>query len=149
MKQHYFFLLIFLFSLNVFAAENYEDGIKLLELGDTLYLEEKYEFNIVFGCSPENVDTLTQALFTQIDSLQTYGIDVDYISKIQEKQKQAREIDLQENKFWLDYISSDYYHNVDPTVTVNGANMSISYLLDLIDKLNASTRFTKTDIRVP
>jgi len=79
------------------------------------YPKEKYEFNIVFGCSPENVDTLTQALFAQIDSVQTYGIDIEYISKIQEKQKQSREVDLQENKFWLDYISSDYYHNVDPS----------------------------------
>jgi zinc protease len=78
------------------------------------YPEEKYEFNIMFGCSPENVDTLTQALFTQIDSLQSYGIDIDYISKVQEKQRQAREVDLQENKFWLDSISFYYYHGETP-----------------------------------
>ena len=41
-------------------------------------------------------------------------IDSDYISKIQERQKQTREVDLKENKFWLDYISSHYYHKLDP-----------------------------------
>ena len=41
------------------------------------YPEEKYEFNIMFGSAPGNVDTLTQALFTQIDSVHTFGIDSD------------------------------------------------------------------------
>ena len=86
------------------------------------YPNEKYEFNIVFGCSPDNVDTLTQALFAQIDSVQNHGINLDYIYKVQEKQKQAREVDLQENKFWLDFISSDYYHNVDPSRILDYVN---------------------------
>jgi len=76
---------------------------------------EEYEFNIVFGCSPENVDTLSQALFTQIDSVQTHGIDIDYVSKVQEKQKQSREVDLKENKFWLDQLSSSYFHGLNPS----------------------------------
>ena len=78
------------------------------------YPEEKYEFNIMFGCAPENVDTLTQALFMQIDSVQTYGIDGDYISKVQEKHRQAREVDLKENKFWLNSMSFYYLHGEDP-----------------------------------
>ena len=78
------------------------------------YPREKYEFNIVFGCSPENVDTLTKALFSQIDSVQTYGIDIDYVSKVQEKQKQSREVDLKENQFWLDKISACYFHGINP-----------------------------------
>ena len=78
------------------------------------YPKEKYEFNIMFGCSPDNVDTLTQALFMQIDSLQSYGIDIDYISKVQEKQRQRREVDIKENKFWLNSISFNYLHGEDP-----------------------------------
>jgi len=78
------------------------------------YPQEKYEFNIMFGCAPENVDTLTQALFMQIDSVQTYGIDGDYISKVQEKHRQAREVDLKENKFWLNSMSFYYLHGEDP-----------------------------------
>ena len=83
------------------------------------YPEENYEINILFGCSPENVDTLTLALFMQIDSIQTFGINRDYISKIQEKQRQARAVDLQENKFWLDSISSHYYHGESPLNILN------------------------------
>ena len=78
------------------------------------YPKEKYEFNIVFGCSPENVDTLTQALFTQIDSVQTFGIDIDYVSKVQEKQKQSREVALKENSYWLNKLSASYFHGINP-----------------------------------
>ena len=78
------------------------------------YPKEKYELNIMFGCSPENVDTLTQVLFTQVDSLQSFGIDNNYILKVQEKQKQTREVSLKENKFWMGAIESHYYHSVDP-----------------------------------
>ena len=83
------------------------------------YPREEYEFNIVFGCSPENVDTLSQALFLQIDSLKTYGIDADYVSKVQEKQKQSREVDLKENKFWLEEISSYYFHGLEPSQIID------------------------------
>ena len=69
------------------------------------YPKEKYEFNIMFGCAPENVDTLVQALFTQIDSVQSYGIDIDYILKVQEKQRQAREVNLKENSLIFKFTS--------------------------------------------
>ena len=46
--------------------------------------------------------------------MQTFGIDIDYISKVQEKQRQARKVDLKENKFWLDSITSHYFHGLDP-----------------------------------
>ena len=78
------------------------------------YPKERYEFNIRFGCSPENVDTLTQAVFTQIDSVQSYGIDTEYISKVQEIQRRERETKLKENQFWLGTLESNYFHGEDP-----------------------------------
>ena len=107
------------------------------------YPEEKYEFNIMFGCSPENVDTLTQALFTQIDSVQLYGIDIDYISKVQEKQRQAREVDLKENEFWLNSISSHYFHGLDPIKILEFEQLVNGLSVEVIQQ--ASRDYLNTD----
>ena len=107
------------------------------------YPEEKYEFNIMFGCSPDNVDTLTQALFTQIDSIQTFSIDPDYVSKVQEKQRQARAIDLQENKFWLNSISFHYYHQEDPVKILDYDKLVDGLTVDVIQ--SAAKEYLKTD----
>ena len=107
------------------------------------YPKEKYEFNIMFGCAPENVDTLVQALFTQIDSVQSYGIDIDYILKVQEKQRQAREVDLQENKFWLDSISSHYYHEENPLNILDYDKLVDELSVDVIQA--AAKNYLNTD----
>ena len=112
------------------------------------YPKEKYEFNIVFGCSPENVDTLTQALFTQIDSLQTYGIDMDYVSKVQEKQKQSREVALKENKFWLDKISACYFHGINPEKILNYENLINNLSVDRIQKAAKDYLNTQNYVKV-
>ena len=36
------------------------------------------------------------------------------VSKVQEKHRQAREVDLKENKFWLNSMSFYYLHGEDP-----------------------------------
>ncbi len=107
------------------------------------YPKEKYEFNIMFGCAPENVDTLVQALFTQIDSIQSYGIDIDYIEKVQEKQRQSREVDMQENKFWLDSISSHYYHGESPLNILNYDKLIDELSVDVIQA--AAKDYLNTD----
>ena len=112
------------------------------------YPEEKYELNIMFGCAPENVDTLTQALFTQIDSLQTYGIDADYITKVQEKQRQARLIELQENKFWLDALSFQYFHGEDPGNILQYDKLVNALSVDVIQKASKDYLNTENYVKV-
>jgi len=102
------------------------------------YPKERYKFNIRFGCSPENVDTLTQAVFTQIDSIQSYGIAADYISKVQEIQRRERETKLKENQFWLGSLESYYFHGEDPLQILNYDQLVDSINPDVIQAAAAN-----------
>ena len=42
MKKYFFFLFIILFSSNAFTETNYDNDYKILELADTLFVDEKY-----------------------------------------------------------------------------------------------------------
>jgi len=75
--------------------------------------KEDYQIRISFGCDPKRIDELTQAVFVQIDSLQKFGIKEKYISKVKENQLREFEIDLKDNRFWLNNLNSYYYHKLD------------------------------------
>src|SRR6185295_3175401 len=44
----------------------------------------QYKFNVSFNCAPENVEKLKQAVFDEIKSIQSKGVDDDTILKIKE-----------------------------------------------------------------
>ncbi|MCG8604909.1 insulinase family protein, partial [bacterium] len=78
------------------------------------YPDQEYSLNITFGCSPERVDELTESVFTQIDSLKSYGIPESYLAKVKENQRRERETSLRQNRYWLNSLRSKYYHDEDP-----------------------------------
>ena len=73
------------------------------------YPEEKFMFRIIFGCDPSRVDDLSEALFSQIDSVKSFGLDVEYLNKAKEIQKNEFDKKIKENKYWLDEIKAMYY----------------------------------------
>lgn len=77
------------------------------------YPDEQYKITISFGCSPDRVDELTDAVYEQLDSLKTFGTTEKYLNKVKETQKRERETSLLENKFWLDQLSLMTKHNLD------------------------------------
>ena len=68
---------------------------------DFILDRKEYEFTISFGCSPDRVNEMITALFQQIDSIKTFGPRDIYISKVQETQKRAYEVNLKDNNYWL------------------------------------------------
>ncbi|MCH8125651.1 insulinase family protein [candidate division KSB1 bacterium] len=82
--------------------------------GTSHYPNEDYSISISFGCAPDRVDELTQEIFTQIDSLKSFGIDDETVTKVKEAQKRTREIDLKKNGFWLSILQFYYQHDIDP-----------------------------------
>ena len=83
------------------------------------YPKENYYFRIIFGCDPDKVDVLTEALFAQIDSVKNFGLSEDYLNKTKEIHRNDFDKKIKENKYWLDQISgiytdnSNYYKLVD------------------------------------
>ncbi len=67
-----------------------------------------------FGCAPENVAELIQAVKDEIKVLQTEGIEATYTEKVREIQRRQREVDLRENRFWLGALKSYYSLELDP-----------------------------------
>ncbi len=83
--------------------------------------EPLYRINISFGCDPERVEELTQTIFTQIDSLQTFGIDVSYLEKVRETSLRSHETNLRENGYWLRSLQYADRYTQDPRLILEGS----------------------------
>lgn len=75
---------------------------------------EGYSFSISFGCAPDEVDALVEAVFRELDDLKAEGVDEDKIHKVKESQRRRRETDVLENSFWLQALESYYDLGLDP-----------------------------------
>ena len=94
--------------------------------------EYQKAFLISFRCDPERAEELTNAVFVSIKEVQQNGIDPDYVTRVQEQQRQARTVSLEENGFWLSTLRSAYYSDsmVQPE--------DILSYNELVDSLTAS-----------
>lgn len=73
----------------------------------------KSEFNlmVMFGCSPDNTDTLTKAVLDIVETLRKNGpLQVD-LDKAKELLLREREVEAKTNKFWLTRIENIYFNN--------------------------------------
>jgi zinc protease len=77
------------------------------------YPEEEYAINIRFGSDPERVRELKDVIFTQIDSLKNYAVQEDYLKKVKEIYLHEYEINLKENRFWLNNLEFKFFNNED------------------------------------
>jgi zinc protease len=74
----------------------------------------QYTFNVSFGCSPDNVEKLKEAVFAEIRALKTAGVPDSYLTKIKEARRRAHEIELKENSFWERELVRAYQFGDDP-----------------------------------
>lgn len=74
----------------------------------------EYSFAVSFGCAPDSVEKLKEAVFAEIKAIQTNGISADYIQKLKEARVRAHEVQLEENGFWLGELRSAYTYGDDP-----------------------------------
>lgn len=79
------------------------------------YPKEEYKFTIAFSCAPEKVKELVDATFKVLDSVKQFGAGDANMQKIKETFHRQREVDIKDNKFWLNAISEAYKDNEDLT----------------------------------
>ncbi len=84
---------------------------------------ERYQINISFGAQPEKAENLTQEIFSQMDSIKTYGIKEKYIQRVKEINLREYETSLKENDYWLDALESRYFLGKDPRTILKTRNM--------------------------
>jgi zinc protease len=67
---------------------------------------QRRTFTIGWGCDPANVDKLRDAALAVIHEIQKSGISDDYLVKVKEQLRRARETDMKENWWWLSQLQS-------------------------------------------
>jgi len=105
--------------------------------------KEKYSVNIGFGCDPQRVDELINAVLDVMKNMTSEKPDSTYMNKIKEIQKRENEVNMKENGFWINSLYSSYYYSENP--------VNILKTNDMIDKLTAddvyaaAKKYFKTD----
>jgi zinc protease len=86
--------------------------------------KQDYAFNVSFGCAPENVDKLKDAVFAEAKAIQEKGIGDDYIAKVKETRRRTHETNLKENGWWLSQLERAYTFGDDPKLIPEIAPMT-------------------------
>jgi len=84
---------------------------------------QDYQLSVSFGCSPDNVDKLKQAVFAEIKAIQEKGVADEYIAKIKAARLRSHETDRKDNSFWLRELERAYTYGDDPRVILDVAPM--------------------------
>ncbi len=101
-----------------------------------------YSLSVSFGCDPERVEELTAAVFEQIDSLQTVGLDSSYTGKVREIRRREREVNLKENGWWLSLLEWVDQNQVDPLLILDN---TVAENFSPADVLRAAKWFDRTN----
>jgi zinc protease len=77
------------------------------------------EAGLQWGCDPQNVDKLRDAALGVVREVQKSGISEEYLEKVREQLKRARETDAKENWWWTNEIRTAYWFGEDLTDATN------------------------------
>ncbi|MGD2216039.1 MAG: insulinase family protein [Gemmatimonadales bacterium] len=102
-----------------------------------------YRFSISFGTAPERLEELVDAVFLQIDSLQTVGPPQEDIDKVKEMQRREHETDLRENSFWLGQLLAAERYGLDPRNLLDYEEMIDGLTAEMVKE--AAQRYLRTD----
>lgn len=91
--------------------------------GITRRPRQEYRFNVSFGCAPDAVDKLKQAVFDEIAAIKKSGAPEDVIDKAKQARVQAHQVNLEKNGFWLHELERAYDFGDDPKLIVDIAPM--------------------------
>jgi zinc protease len=86
---------------------------------DSRIPREDYTLTVSFGCAPERVDELVQAVLIQIDSLKAVGPAEFTLHKVKEAQSREYEVQLKDNGFWIQSLQQSFYDGEKPERLLN------------------------------
>ena len=75
---------------------------------------EHYSVGIGFPCAPENVDTLSKAIFGLIKDIQQNGVEKSYLDKVKANIQQQYSADIKTNDYWLTDLTNSFIDKQDP-----------------------------------
>ena len=72
------------------------------------YPKNRYAFTVSFGCAPKNADHLIDMVKKEMATLVAKGAEADDIQKFKAAYEKNVELALNDNGFWLGYLSGQY-----------------------------------------
>ena len=78
------------------------------------YPANRYAFTIQFTCAPANMEKLIAATKDEINKLKTEGITEVDITKFNTEESRQLELQMDDNAFWLSFLSKQYENGDDP-----------------------------------
>ncbi len=75
---------------------------------------EHLSYRISLPCAPENTERVKQALWKEIDALQSEGPNQEDLVKVKQALIKRHEIRVKQNGYWLNFLSNAYFYNEDP-----------------------------------
>ncbi|MDB5086393.1 MAG: hypothetical protein JWR09_387, partial [Mucilaginibacter sp.] len=72
------------------------------------YPKNRYAFTVSFGCAPKNTDHLIDLVKKEMETLVSNGAEADDIQKFKAAYEKNVELALNDNGFWLGYLSCQY-----------------------------------------
>ena len=82
-----------------------------LELNFEKYPKPTYTLMALFSCAPQNVDTLTGAIFNLLRTFQKQGPKPETLQKVKEQMIKEHQTAFQKNGTWLAYLQSKYFQD--------------------------------------
>jgi len=81
--------------------------------------EAAYAVQISFGSDPERVEELIEAIFEEMKSFSTEGPTPEELQAVTEKERRARETNLQENGWWVAQLRFADQYGSDPRFLID------------------------------
>ncbi|HET9991804.1 MAG TPA: insulinase family protein [Kofleriaceae bacterium] len=82
------------------------------------------EFEVMFGCDPQNVDKLKQAVFAELARIGKEGVGESYLAKVREQLRREHETNVKDNQWWVQAIHEAYWSGENFTA-ITDANAEI------------------------
>ena len=110
--------------------------------------DNEYTVYIGFGCDPDRVEELTDAVFDEIDWIRKGEIDGIYLTKVREIFKRGLEKALKENSYWLNSMALALRRGEDPGTILRREAMINRLAADIIGEAARSFLTPDQYIRV-
>jgi zinc protease len=88
--------------------------------------DNEYYFYIYFGCDPERVEDLTEAVFGVIDEFKNNGPDSAYFESAKKIMQRDREINLADNSYWASVLQTYFINGQDPGLILEYSDIAES-----------------------
>jgi zinc protease len=86
---------------------------------------QRREFEVMFGCDPQNVDKLKQAVFAELARIGKEGVGEPYLAKVREQLRREHQTNSKDNQWWIQTIHEAYWSGEDFTA-ITDADAEIS-----------------------